>query len=98
MPEKTVAQEKLVQYLNEAYGLEQRLETALQAHLAMTTHAAPTLPCFSHSRRSPREWGSRAGRSLSLGALTAEVVDRNGGLGDRFRVEDGDSARLNRLP
>ena len=30
---------KLVQYLNEAYGKERELETALQAHIAMTTRA-----------------------------------------------------------
>jgi ferritin-like metal-binding protein YciE len=30
---------KLAQYLNEAYGKEKELETALQAHLAMTTRA-----------------------------------------------------------
>src|SRR5438093_13363161 len=28
---------KLVQYLNEAYGKEKQLETALEAHIAMTT-------------------------------------------------------------
>src|SRR3954462_9944004 len=30
---------KLIQYLNEAYGKEQELETALEAHIAMTTRA-----------------------------------------------------------
>jgi ferritin-like metal-binding protein YciE len=30
---------KLVQYLSEAYGKEKELETALQAHIAMTTRA-----------------------------------------------------------
>jgi ferritin-like metal-binding protein YciE len=30
---------KLVQYLNEAYGKEKELETALEAHIAMTTRA-----------------------------------------------------------
>jgi ferritin-like metal-binding protein YciE len=30
---------KLVQYLNEAYGKERELETALQAHIGMTTRA-----------------------------------------------------------
>jgi ferritin-like metal-binding protein YciE len=30
---------KLVQYMNEAYGKEQELETSLQAHIAMTTKA-----------------------------------------------------------
>src|SRR2546423_8659903 len=28
---------KLIQYLNEAYGKEKQLETALQAHIALTT-------------------------------------------------------------
>jgi len=40
MAELTAADSKLVQYLNEAYGLEQRLETSLQAHIAMTGDAA----------------------------------------------------------
>jgi ferritin-like metal-binding protein YciE len=31
---------KLVQYLNEAYGKEKELETALQAHIGMTTRQA----------------------------------------------------------
>ena len=31
---------KLIQYLNEAYGKEKELETALQAHIAMTTRTA----------------------------------------------------------
>jgi ferritin-like metal-binding protein YciE len=39
MAELSVADAKLVQYLNEAYGTELRLETALQAHIAMTTRA-----------------------------------------------------------
>src|SRR6266513_2241594 len=30
---------KLIQYLNEAYGKEKQLETALEAHIAMTTRA-----------------------------------------------------------
>ena len=28
---------KIIQYLNEAYGKEKELETALQAHIEMTT-------------------------------------------------------------
>ena len=31
---------KLIQYLNEAYGKEKELETALQAHIRMTSRAA----------------------------------------------------------
>ncbi len=34
---ETIKQAKLVQYLSEAYGKEKELETALEAHIAMTT-------------------------------------------------------------
>jgi ferritin-like metal-binding protein YciE len=37
MPEPTIRELKLIQYLNEAYGKERELETALQAHIKMTT-------------------------------------------------------------
>jgi ferritin-like metal-binding protein YciE len=39
MAELTAGESKLVQYLNEAYGKEKELETALQAHIGMTTRA-----------------------------------------------------------
>jgi ferritin-like metal-binding protein YciE len=39
MAEVSARDAKLIQYLNEAYGTERRLETALQAHIAMTTRA-----------------------------------------------------------
>ncbi|HLH14321.1 MAG TPA: DUF892 family protein [Solirubrobacteraceae bacterium] len=39
MAELSASDGKLVQYLNEAYGKEKELETALQAHIAMTTRA-----------------------------------------------------------
>jgi ferritin-like metal-binding protein YciE len=35
----TAKDAKLIQYLNEAFGKEEQLETALQAHIAMTTRA-----------------------------------------------------------
>jgi ferritin-like metal-binding protein YciE len=34
----TTRDEKLIQYLSEMFGNEKRLETALEAHIAMTTH------------------------------------------------------------
>jgi ferritin-like metal-binding protein YciE len=37
MPDPNARDTKLIQYLNEAYGKEKELETALQAHIAMTT-------------------------------------------------------------
>jgi len=39
MPETTARELKLIQYLNEAYGKEKELETALQAHIKLTTRA-----------------------------------------------------------
>jgi ferritin-like metal-binding protein YciE len=39
MAEQNTRDAKLVQYLNEAYGKERELETALQAHISMTTKA-----------------------------------------------------------
>ena len=37
MADQSVRDAKLAQYLNEAYGKEKELETALQAHISMTT-------------------------------------------------------------
>ena len=39
-PEPTTREAKLIQYLNEAYGKEKELETALKAHISMTTRDA----------------------------------------------------------
>ena len=48
---------KLIQYLSEAYGKEQELETALQAHIAMTTKAPYRKRLKDHlkeTKRTPR--------------------------------------------
>ena len=73
MPEKTVAQEKLVQYLNEAYGLEQRLETALQAHVAMTTHSAYKKRLKEHLSETKRHGRDVKKRIKQLGGVAATV-------------------------
>ena len=39
MAETNTRDTKLIQYLNEAYGKEKELETALQAHIGLTTRA-----------------------------------------------------------
>ena len=39
MPDLNERDTKIIQYLNEAYGKEKELETALQAHIEMTTRA-----------------------------------------------------------
>ena len=43
---------KLVQYLNEAYGKEKQLETALEAHIAMTTRAPYKKKLQEHLRET----------------------------------------------
>ncbi len=62
MAEQTAGDKKLVQYLNEAYGLEKRLETALEAHIAMTTRAPYKKRLKEHlseTKRHGREVGKR---------------------------------------
>jgi ferritin-like metal-binding protein YciE len=77
MAEISAADTKLIQYLNEAYGLEKRLETALEAHIAMTTQAAYKKRLTQHlseTRRHAREVGKRI---KQLGG-TASTVDAPG--------------------
>jgi ferritin-like metal-binding protein YciE len=77
MAEISAGGTKLVRYLNEAYGLEKRLETALQAHIAMTTQAAYKKRLSQHlseTRRHGREVGKRI---RELGG-TATTIDAPG--------------------
>jgi ferritin-like metal-binding protein YciE len=73
MPEPTAAEDKLIQYLNEAYGLEQRLETALQAHIAMTTHAAYKKRLKEHLSETKRHARDVKKRIKQLGGVAATV-------------------------
>ena len=78
MPEQSAGDLKLVQYLNEAYGLEKRLQTALEAHIAMTvkpTYKKRLKEHLSETKRHGREVGKRIKR---LGG-TAETVSAPGG-------------------
>jgi len=68
---------KLVQYLNEAYGLERRLETALQAHLALATRTAYKQRLRSHLAETKRHAREVAKRIKQLGG-TAETIDLPG--------------------
>jgi ferritin-like metal-binding protein YciE len=77
MAEQSVGDVKLVQYLNEAYGIEKRLETALQAHVAMTvkpTYKKRLKEHLSETKRHGREVGKRI---KQLGG-TAETVSAPG--------------------
>jgi len=77
MAEITVRDEKLVQYLNEAYGLEKRLETALEAHIAMTTQAAYKKRLRQHLSETKRHGREVKKRVKQLGGV-AMTVDAPG--------------------
>ena len=52
MTETTAGDAKLLQYLNEAYGKERELETALQAHIGMTTQKTYAKRLRDHLRET----------------------------------------------
>jgi ferritin-like metal-binding protein YciE len=65
MSELSTRDSKLVQYLNEAYGKEKQLETALQAHIGMTTRMPYKKRLQQHlveTRRHARELERRIKR------------------------------------
>ena len=77
MAELTAAKEKLVQYLNEAYGTEQRLETALQAHISMTSDAAYRKRLKEHLSETKRHAREVKKRIKQLGG-DATTIDPPG--------------------
>jgi len=58
---------KLVQYLNEAYGKERELETALEAHISMTTRAPYRKRLQEHLRETKRHATEVSRRIKALG-------------------------------
>ena len=77
MTELSARNTKLIQYLNEAYGLEKRLDTALQAHLAMTTKASYKKRLKEHLSETKRHGREVKQRIKALGG-TAETVSAPG--------------------
>jgi ferritin-like metal-binding protein YciE len=73
MTDPTIASAKLIQYLNEAYGLESRLETALQAHFAMTSDAAYKKRLRQHLSETKRHAREVKKRVKALGGVPATV-------------------------
>jgi ferritin-like metal-binding protein YciE len=65
---------KLIQYLNEAYAKETQLETALQAHIAMTTRAPYKKRLQQHLKETKSHARDVKRRIKALGGK-AEVVD-----------------------
>jgi ferritin-like metal-binding protein YciE len=77
MADLSVASAKLVQYLNEAYGTEKRLETALEAHISMTTKASYSKRLRAHLAETKRHAREVQKRIKHLGGV-AETVDAPG--------------------
>jgi len=73
MAELTAGETKLVQYLNEAYGLEKRLETALEAHIAMTVLPAYKKRLKQHLSETKRHGRDVKKRIKQLGGEAATV-------------------------
>jgi ferritin-like metal-binding protein YciE len=77
MAELTVGNTKLVQYLNEAYGTEKRLETALEAHISMTVRAPYKKRLKEHLSETKRHGRDVKRRIKQLGG-TAETFSAPG--------------------
>ena len=80
MPETTAREQKLIQYLNEAYGKEKELETALQAHIKMTTRAPYKKRLQEHLKETKAQARALERRIKQLGGkaelgVVAEVAD-----------------------
>lgn len=73
MAELSAGDAKLVQYLNEAYGLEKRLETALEAHIAMTAQGAYKKRLKQHLSETKHHARAVKTRVKQLGGVAATV-------------------------
>jgi ferritin-like metal-binding protein YciE len=75
--EPTVREAKLIQYLNEAYGKEKELETALKAHISMTTRDAYKKRLREHLKETQQQAKGLERRIKALGGK-AEAFDLPG--------------------
>src|SRR2546421_9988803 len=72
VPELQARDIKLIQYLNEAYGKEKQLETALEAHIAMTTRAPYKKRLQQHLRETKAHGRDVQRRIKQRGGVAAE--------------------------
>jgi ferritin-like metal-binding protein YciE len=77
MAELQAREAKLIQYLNEAYGKEQELVTALEAHIALTTRDSYKKRLKDHLRETKQQAKGLERRIKQLGGK-AEAVDLPG--------------------
>jgi ferritin-like metal-binding protein YciE len=73
MTELTTRDTKLIQYLNEAYGKEKELETALEAHITLTTRDAYRKRLKDHLKETKAQAKGLERRIKQLGGK-AEIV------------------------
>ena len=73
MSDPTVRDQKLIQYLNEAYGKERQLELVLDAHIGATSRAAYKKRLREHLRETKRHAAALERRVKQLGGR-AEAV------------------------
>src|ERR1044072_1820838 len=69
----TTRETKLIQYLNEAYGKEKELETALKAHISMTSRDAYKKRLREHLKETSAQAKGLERRIKALGGK-AEAV------------------------
>jgi ferritin-like metal-binding protein YciE len=73
MTKPSVASTKLIQYLNDAYGTEMRMETALQAHIAMTAQPRYRKRLKEHLTETRRHGREVKQRIKKLGGTPATI-------------------------
>ena len=77
MTDQTARDTKLIQYLNEAYGKEKELETALEAHITMTTRPPYRKRLREHLTETKRHAREVERRIKRLGG-TPQTIDLPG--------------------
>jgi ferritin-like metal-binding protein YciE len=75
--EPSTREAKLIQYLNEAYGKEKELETALKAHISMTSREAYKKRLRDHLKETTAQAKGLERRIKALGGK-AETIDLPG--------------------
>ena len=74
MADPTARERKLIQYLNEAHGKEKELETALAAHIRMTTRAPYKRRLQKHLEETKAQARGLERRIKQLGGTADSVV------------------------
>src|SRR3954451_587544 len=92
MADPTRRELKLIQYLNEAYSKEKELETALQAHIAMTTRKPYKKRLQDHLKETKGHARGVERRIKQLGGK-AEVVPAPGPVADAASAVTGAASK-----